>query len=398
MSGHRTLDPGEADFFYVPQLLTCWMHPVSGELAAAATGRASGAATEADGWATHRCHATGFGLRVQLVLGCTCFARTRLQQHFACARLAPVLTSPLNATTTTRPPGWADYPWWYVDSWSRVSHAVMMTHELLTWVKTAHPYWNRTGGADHIWLFAHDEGACWAPTEVYQNSIILTHWGRLDPDHASGTSYGPVGCLLSALRLWAECVLLIWQQLPPCALLAEDALHETAQVNSLENRLTPCLALHPLRSARVCRTRWHVNPSTSNQTIPPTNQPSNQSTSAPQDNYTADVLDDPFNPKGFVRLIRGHACYTPGKDLVIPLFRGADRWGGCVGAVARNDCTNPLVRDVCGNSWPSNGRKRVQLLVNAFKGAGSVELTTRALRGRVCPVFSGVCCFPPCAR
>ncbi|KIZ02089.1 exostosin-like glycosyltransferase [Monoraphidium neglectum] len=160
MSGHRTLDPGEADFFYVPQLLTCWMHPVS---------------------------------------------------------------------------GWADYPWWYVDSWSRVSHAVMMTHELLTWVKTAHPYWNRTGGADHIWLFAHDEGACWAPTEVYQNSIILTHWGRLDPDHASGTSYGP-------------------------------------------------------------------------------------------DNYTADVLDDPFNPKGFVRLIRGHACYTPGKDLVIPLFRGADRF------------------------------------------------------------------------
>ena len=68
----------------------------------------------------------------------------------------------------------------------------MMTHELLQWVKAAHPYWNRTGGADHIWHFAHDEGACWAPTEVYNNSIILTHWGRMDADHESGTSFLPV--------------------------------------------------------------------------------------------------------------------------------------------------------------------------------------------------------------
>ncbi len=32
MSRHRTLDPEEADFFYVPVLSTCWFHPVSGEL------------------------------------------------------------------------------------------------------------------------------------------------------------------------------------------------------------------------------------------------------------------------------------------------------------------------------------------------------------------------------
>ncbi|KAI8474753.1 MAG: exostosin-like glycosyltransferase [Monoraphidium minutum] len=160
MSGHRTLDPEEADFFYVPLLATCWMHPVS---------------------------------------------------------------------------GWADHPWWYVDTWSRVSHAVVMTSELLAWVKGAHPYWNASGGSDHLWLFAHDEGACWAPAEVYESSVILTHWGRLDRDPASGTSYGP-------------------------------------------------------------------------------------------DNYTADVTDDPFNPAGFTRLIGRHACYTPGKDVVIPLFRGPDRY------------------------------------------------------------------------
>ena len=32
-------------------------------------------------------------------------------------------------------------------------------------------------------MFSHDEGACWAPTEIYNTSIILMHWGRLDPDH-----------------------------------------------------------------------------------------------------------------------------------------------------------------------------------------------------------------------
>jgi hypothetical protein len=104
-----------------------------------------------------------------------------------------------SATPPSRPPGptllrlgWADHPWWYVDTWSRVKHAVTLTHELLQWVKAAHPYWNRTAGADHVWHFAHDEGACWAPEEVYRNSIILTHWGRMDADHVSGTTYYPV--------------------------------------------------------------------------------------------------------------------------------------------------------------------------------------------------------------
>ena len=33
-------------------------------------------------------------------------------------------------------------------------------------------------GHDHIWLSIHDEGACWFPTEIYENSTMLTHWGR----------------------------------------------------------------------------------------------------------------------------------------------------------------------------------------------------------------------------
>ena len=37
-------------------------------------------------------------------------------------------------------------------------------------------FWERRGGRDHIWLAAHDEGACWMPTEIYNSSIMLTHW------------------------------------------------------------------------------------------------------------------------------------------------------------------------------------------------------------------------------
>jgi hypothetical protein len=86
--------------------------------------------------------------------------------------------------------GYADYPWWYVDTYSRVSGAALMTHEVLDWLRTTYPYWNRTGGADHVWLFSHDEGGCWAPSEVYNNSIVLTHWGRVGADHVSRTTYG----------------------------------------------------------------------------------------------------------------------------------------------------------------------------------------------------------------
>ncbi len=46
------------------------------------------------------------------------------------------------------------------------------------------------GGADHIWLMPHDEGACYAPRQIWP-SIILSHWGRTDFPHASNTNYAP---------------------------------------------------------------------------------------------------------------------------------------------------------------------------------------------------------------
>jgi hypothetical protein len=60
----------------------------------------------------------------------------------------------------------------------RVFQMAMMTLEAKRWLENHLPYWKRRGGADHIWLFTHDEGACWAPHEIYNTSVILTHWGR----------------------------------------------------------------------------------------------------------------------------------------------------------------------------------------------------------------------------
>lgn len=62
-------------------------------------------------------------------------------------------------------------------------HVTNMMLEARDWVRKQFPYWDRRGGRDHIWFMAHDEGACYAPTEIYNTSIFLTHWGRMDLNH-----------------------------------------------------------------------------------------------------------------------------------------------------------------------------------------------------------------------
>jgi hypothetical protein len=47
---------------------------------------------------------------------------------------------------------------------------------------------DRRGGRDHIWLTTHDEGSCWVPAAI-RPSIILSHWGRKDANHTTGTGY-----------------------------------------------------------------------------------------------------------------------------------------------------------------------------------------------------------------
>ena len=123
--------------------------------------------------------------------------------------------------------GWADFPYYYAPTTSpRPMHVANMLLEVKRWLQKTMPWWDRRGGRDHIWLMPHDEGgqemggrgwlhacppilavwtstlprlestlphlgACYMPTEIYNSSIMLTHWGRLDLDHSSNTGWPP---------------------------------------------------------------------------------------------------------------------------------------------------------------------------------------------------------------
>eukprot|EP00798_Chlamydomonas_sp_ICE-L_P007380 gene7380-504_t len=114
-SPHRTFDPEEADFFYVPVYITCYAWPVY---------------------------------------------------------------------------GWADFPWFYTpDIKNRPMHMANMMLEAKDWLQRYFPWWDRRQGRDHIWLAAHDEGACYMPSSIYNSSIVFSHWGRLGMDHKSNSGY-----------------------------------------------------------------------------------------------------------------------------------------------------------------------------------------------------------------
>ena len=46
----------------------------------------------------------------------------------------------------------------------------------LVYIREHYPFWNVSGGADHIFMMLHDEGPCFAPREL-RSSILLTHYG-----------------------------------------------------------------------------------------------------------------------------------------------------------------------------------------------------------------------------
>ncbi|CAL5341021.1 unnamed protein product [Camellia sinensis] len=46
--------------------------------------------------------------------------------------------------------------------------------------------WNRSSGRDPIWSFSWDEGACYAPKEIW-NSMMLVHWGNTNSKHNHST-------------------------------------------------------------------------------------------------------------------------------------------------------------------------------------------------------------------
>lgn len=67
--------------------------------------------------------------------------------------------------------------------------AMRMVADAVEYVRSALPYWDAKQGKDHIFLLSHDEGGCWAPKDVATNSILLTHWGRMDEHPTSSSRY-----------------------------------------------------------------------------------------------------------------------------------------------------------------------------------------------------------------
>ena len=50
------------------------------------------------------------------------------------------------------------------------------------YVRHALPHWNASKGADHIWTFGYDEGACFAPKPIW-SSMLISHWGNTMSTH-----------------------------------------------------------------------------------------------------------------------------------------------------------------------------------------------------------------------
>ncbi|XP_058210081.1 uncharacterized protein LOC131322685 [Rhododendron vialii] len=77
---------------------------------------------------------------------------------------------------------------------SMEKHMGLRSSLTLEFYKKAHdhiveqyPFWNRSSGRDHIWSFSWDEGACYAPKEIW-NSMMLVHWGNTNSKHNHSTT------------------------------------------------------------------------------------------------------------------------------------------------------------------------------------------------------------------
>lgn len=96
--------------------------------------------------------------------------------------LTPVSCSPARPTPPTPP---------------HSTHSVHQAHAAMERVRSTLPYWNASKGlpgSDHIFLFSHDEGGCFAPQPVADAAIILSHWGRLDPEPHASSRYQACLC------------------------------------------------------------------------------------------------------------------------------------------------------------------------------------------------------------
>ncbi|KAJ8437541.1 hypothetical protein Cgig2_027616 [Carnegiea gigantea] len=57
----------------------------------------------------------------------------------------------------------------------RSSLALKFYENVYDHIVEQYPYWNQSSGKDHTWFFSWDEGACYAPKEIW-SSMMLVHW------------------------------------------------------------------------------------------------------------------------------------------------------------------------------------------------------------------------------
>lgn len=136
-STHRTLDPEEADFFYVPMYTSCLQYPVA----------------NFNDYPFY--HTTSASYRVHMA------ASMMVEAHHWIRRT---------------------YPYW--DRYGGKDHIL---------VRQSSNYFKHEETIKMccimMQLAPHDEGSCWVP-DVFRNATILTHWGYTGYNNESFTSYG----------------------------------------------------------------------------------------------------------------------------------------------------------------------------------------------------------------
>ena len=75
--------------------------------------------------------------------------------------------------------GMADEPYYgrsLKESKRRSLQGTLLMLRALRYIRSHYPFWNSSGGVDHVWMMLHDEGPCLCPKEI-RPSILLSHYG-----------------------------------------------------------------------------------------------------------------------------------------------------------------------------------------------------------------------------
>jgi hypothetical protein len=187
----------------------------------------------------------------------------------------------------------------------RVLSAMRMMLKAMEWVETL-PFWARRGGADHMFLMSHDEGACWAPQRVWP-AMMLTHYGTfMNPERETlrtdRCSYRVLSSLQSSPRR------------------SQGPFGEPLE--------RPAPSPQP-SLARLAADAWGCGERRAGYA----DAAPVQSSGYAHDNWKFNCTDPQAYPAGTSKDIGDHPCFDPQKDIVVPQFKSEPAYGlpeGCL--------------------------------------------------------------------